>query len=112
MFRDYELVSPSLEGILSHESLSYEGFSRPLELLRALDGPATKSSSRRTKNNTGTDIIKNEQDRKVLEDYFHDLHGIFMKKLSYFIVQSEITPEDRVTLQAMLQEMLRIKNLI
>ena len=100
--RDYQLVSPSLEGVLSSSSLNYEGIKRPIEVLRVLDGPAAKGGSRE----------HSEQERKVLEEYFSDLHGIFMKKFSYFVVEAESSPTDTIKLQAMLQEMIKIKKLM
>jgi len=110
------MVSPSLEGVLSHASLVYEGLKRPVELLRVLDGPATKSKSFQGNEENSENKEKrsghSEQDRKVLEDYFHDLYGIFMKKLSYFIVESEPTSDGTLKLQAMLQEMIKVKKLI
>ena len=82
MLRDYQVVSPSLEGVLSHDSVTYGGVRRPVELLRILDGPASKL----VKTKALTD-----HDRIVLEEYFHDLYGVFMKKLSFFIVESDLT---------------------
>ena len=106
MVRDYELASPSLEGLLTHGSITYEGLKRPVELLRVLDGPAAKGSgeSRKPK--------KTESDQKILESYFHDLYGVFMKKLSHFVVEPEPSPENGVNLLALLQEMIKIKKLM
>ena len=106
--RDYQITSPSLEGVLNHSSLLYEGINRPIELLRVLDGPASK----------GTDYsslqkrCRNEEDQKILEVYFNDLYGIFMKKLSFFVVESASSSDETVKIQAMLQEMIKVKRLI
>ena len=116
MLRDYRLVSPSLDGVLNDASLSYEGLKRPLELLRVLDGPSSKGKGRGA--NTGVDAPNDAVHEetahrgKVLEQYFHDLYGIFMKKLSYFVVESETSAGETVTLQAMLQEMIKVKGLM
>lgn len=117
MLRDYEVVSPSLEGVLKHELLTYEGLNRPVELLRILDGPAAKGS-KLTK--VAEDIeFENkkkesnpEQDLYLLERYFYDLYGIFMKKISHFVVEPEISSDGKLVLQAMLQEMIKVKGLI
>ncbi|MCX6715434.1 MAG: hypothetical protein NT077_00240 [Candidatus Taylorbacteria bacterium] len=101
MNRDYAFVSPSLEGVLSHESLVYEGIRRPVEILRALDGPAADSVS-----------PKKPHHNKVLERYFYDLYGVFMKKFSGFVLESTISIPETVRLQAMLQEMIKIKKLM
>jgi len=101
MNTDYVFVSPSLEGVLSHDSLLYEGICRPTEILRLLDGPAAESMNER----------KSYYD-KVLEQYFYDLYGVFMKKLSAFVLESSVSIPETVRLQAMLQEMIKIKKLM
>ena len=103
MVGDYQIVSPSLEGVLCHESLAYERLKRPVELLYVLDGPRSKGPS--------MGILGN-QELKMLEDYFHDLYGVFMKKLSHFIVEPDSRDGDSVKLQAMLQEMIKVKRLM
>jgi len=100
--RDYQLISPSLEGILSHYSVVYDGVKRPTEILRALDGPARRNS----------DKPYSDKEKNILESYFHDISIIFMKRLSLFISESEVSTEDSLKLQAMLQELLKIKSLI
>ncbi|MFA6295351.1 MAG: hypothetical protein WC666_02930 [Candidatus Paceibacterota bacterium] len=108
--RDYQIVSPSLEGVLNHDSLLYDGIKRPLELLRILDGPATKGKS---KGSSSQDVYKyTHEDRKLLEEYFHDLHSVFLKRLSYFIIESDNSSDDSIKLQAMLQEIVKIKGLM
>jgi hypothetical protein len=41
-----------------------------------------------------------------------DLYGVFMKKLSYFIVELDPESSDTVKLLALLQEMIKVKKLI
>lgn len=101
MIRDYTIVSPSLGGVLSHESLMYEGIRQPVEILRALDGPAADPEA-----------PKPPHQQKVLEQYFYDLYGIFMKRLSHFVLEPQPSEADIVRLQAMLQEMVKVKKLI
>jgi hypothetical protein len=108
--RDYQIVSPSLEGVLNHDSLLYDGIKRPLELLRALDGPAAKGNAK--EGNAGRGYKYTRDDHKLLEEYFHDLHGVFLKRLSYFVVGSDSDSDDMIKLQAMLQEIIKIKGLI
>jgi hypothetical protein len=108
--RDYQIISPSLEGVLNHSSLLYEGISRPLDLLRVLDGPASKGTDQN--NPTRLDKKMNDEEQKVLSQYFQDLYGIFMKKLSFFVVEAYSNSDEIVKLQAMLQEMIKIKRLI
>ena len=100
MTRNYGLLMPSLDGVLSHESLVYEGVERPIEVLRAFDSPAAASKTSHP-----------AHEGKVLERYFYDLYGVFMKRLSQFILESEPSDLETVNLQAMLQEMIKVKKL-
>ena len=100
MTRSYGLLVPSLDGVLSHESLVYEGVERPIEILRAFDSPAA-----------GSKTSHPAHEGKVLERYFYDLYGVFMKRLSQFVLESEPSDLEMVNLQAMLQEMIKVKKL-
>jgi len=100
--RDYHITSPSLEGILSHSSIEYEGIERPLEVLHVLDGPSSR----------GSKVITTPEQHKILEEYFQDLYGTFLKKFSYFVVEGEYISEESLKLQAMLQEMIKVKKLM
>ncbi len=108
--RDYQIASPSLEGVLNHSSVLYEGIKRPIDLLRILDGPAVKSQDK--KQPTRYDRNIGIHDKKVLHEYFNDLQGVFMKKFSNFAIGDYSESDDLVKMQAMLQEMIRIKRLI
>ena len=105
--RDYKLASPSLEGLLRHGKLSYGGIDRPDEILNVMDGPATRGV-KEPRNTAKLD----ENQHHIIEQYFHDLYGVFMKKLSHFIVNADPDSEATLTLQAMLQEMIKVKSLM
>jgi hypothetical protein len=85
---------------LCHESVSYEGIRRPIEVLRAMDSPAADPGPRKAHH------------QKMLEQYFYDLYGVFMKKLSAFVLESSFSAPESVALQAMLQEMVKVKKLM
>jgi hypothetical protein len=102
MFRDYSITSPSLDGILYHESVSYEGIARPTEILRAFDKPS--SAQIRELDESGN--------RQILQDYFNDLYGLFMRKMGQFISEKEVVPEESVKLQALLQELIKVKKVL
>jgi len=102
------VVSPSLDGILRHDSVMYEGLKRPIEVLRVLDGP----SARGTNKDGSRKRQPTEEQIKVLEGYFNDIYGVFMKKLSHFVVAASTKADDIVKLQALFQEMIKIKGLI
>jgi len=115
MLRDYTYVSPSLEGILSHSSLEYEGLKRPLEVLRALDGPAARGNFPEPDGSpfgVRPAAARDENAQKIIEAYFHDLYVIFMKRLSSFATDPSPSPDEELKLQAFLQEMIKIKRLL
>lgn len=107
--RDYQITSPSLEGVLNHGSLLYEGINRPVELLRVLDGPSSKGLN---KNNFLQKDIISDEEGKTLQTYFLDLYSVFMKKISLFAVSFDHSSDEHIKLQALLQEMIKIKKLI
>jgi hypothetical protein len=107
--RDYQLTSPSLDGILHHDSIVYEGIKRPFELLRVMDGPASRGLGKR---GNLLEIIYTDAEQKVIQDYLQDLQQLFMKKFSQFIIETELKPDEGLKLLAMLQEMIKIKKLL
>ena len=108
--RDYQIVSPSLDGILHHESIVYEGLKRPFELLRIMDGPISRGNKKLK--NEGKKVIYTDAEFKVIKEYTQDLYSLFMKKLSQFMVDPNRKDDEDVKLQAMLQEMIKIKKLL
>jgi hypothetical protein len=102
MIRDYSFTSPSLDGILSHDSIVYEGLERPNEIIRAFDRPRDPLSADRT----------SPEQRQILQEYFNDLYGLFMRKMSQFVVESDISPDFELKIQAMLQELIKVKKLL
>lgn len=86
----------------------YEGIRRPEIITHIFDRP----SNRRVISDSEDVSINSEKDQKVIEQYFQDLYGVFMKRFSHFVVESELRPDDTVKLQAMLQEMVKIKRLL
>lgn len=108
MNRTYSVVSPSLRDVLSHAALAYEGIDKPLAILRVLDGPASRGSV----SETVSERRCSGEEAKVLETYFLDLLGIFMKKLSHLVVDTDISHDESIKMQAMLQEMIKVKNLM
>ena len=102
------LVSPSLDGVLSHDSVIYEGLKRPIEVLRVLDGPSARGHDGRSHPRKPP----TEEQLKVLEGYFNDIYGVFMKKLSHFVVSADNKADEVVKLQALFQEMIKIKGLM
>lgn len=102
--RDYQLISPSLDGILRHDSIVYEGVRRPEEVLRVMD---RRISSGQTVSSDTTIV----EEFKVIDQYFNDIYALFMKKLAHFIAEAVVQPDEGVKLQALLQEMIKVKRL-
>ncbi|MEI7463212.1 MAG: hypothetical protein WCK03_02325 [Candidatus Taylorbacteria bacterium] len=109
--RDYQIASPSLEGVLNHDSLLYDGIKRPIEILRILDGPVSRGKASEAKSSLKNHMI-GENEIKILQQYFYDLYAVFMKKLSHLLVEFDTSSDDNIKLQAILQEMIRIKKLL
>ena len=103
------LVSPSLDGVLSHDSVAYEGVRRPVDVLRVLDGPARRGPN--AKGIIGARPLTQDE-REVLDNYFHDIHGVFMKKLAAFVMAASVKPDESLKLQALFQEMIKIKGMM
>jgi hypothetical protein len=103
MIRDYMVVSPSLDGVLRHDSVIYEGLRRPAEILRILDGPSSKGSE-------GRPLTKEELE--ILSGYFNDLYGVFLKKLALFAMSASVSAGESLKLQALFQEILKIKKMM
>lgn len=94
----YSIRTPSLDGVLSHSDLMYEGIQRPDEILRAFDsGVRTYRRSNQ------------KEDQEVLERYFFDIYGVFLKKFSSFAISDYSSAEETVKLQALFQEMINVK---
>ncbi|MCL5781976.1 MAG: hypothetical protein M1459_01295 [Patescibacteria group bacterium] len=102
MYRDYSVVSPSLSGILSHDSLQYDGLVRPVEIAEIFDRP----SSAHTRYVAGSEDVEKA---RVVERYFFDLYGVLIKKLSNYAIVSEPSPDESVKIVAMVQELIRVK---
>ncbi len=105
-----------MDGILHHESIVYEGIERPTEIIRAFDRPSKNKLSNSGNNKTGepskVDATDDSANRKILHDYWNDLYGLFMRKLSEFITEAGTESESEVKLQAMLQELIKVKKLL
>jgi len=92
--KDYSLVSPSLDGLLSDDALYFEGVLRPAEYYVFRDAP------------TGVG------DPVVLEHYWNDIYNLFLRKLSLFAGEDKVEEEESVKLQALLQELIKVKGLL
>jgi hypothetical protein len=105
-----------LDGILHHESIVYEGIERPTEIIRAFDRPSKNKLSNSGNDKTGepskVDAADDSANIKILQEYWNDLYGLFMRKFSQFITEPDIESESEVKLQAMLQELIKVKKLL
>ncbi len=102
MISDYNMSLPSLDGILRQHSIAYGNIQRPVIIEKIFDRPFHDHK-----------INPNDAEgRKIIEDYFHDLYSIFLKKLSHFAIESNPAIDEPVKLTALFQEILKIKKLL
>src|SRR3954468_426116 len=92
----YSISSPSIDGLLKHVYLYFEGIKRPLAAFAVRDAISTNSSEQISE----------------LERYFYEIHQLFLKKLSEFSTNQFTSPQDTLKLQALLQEIVKVKQLI
>lgn len=98
--KTYNIISPSIDGILSDDYLYFEGIHRPSEIYLVRDAG----------NNSYNNVSKKNID--VLEKYFNDIYNLLLRKLSAFATFEHVTNEDETKLQALLQELVKVKGLI
>ena len=95
----YTITSPSLDALISSDSLYFEGIRKPLIAFSL--GEDMASISHGTRENVA-----------ILERYFSDIHNLFLKKLAIFSGDESVSSEASTKLQALLQEMIKVKGLI
>lgn len=100
--KTYTLASPSLEGLLTDDHFYFEGIERPLELFFFRDNAFSNIDPHKSK----TETIE------VLDKYLTDIYDLFLKKLISFRAEEQATTENSVKLQALLQEIVKTKQLI
>jgi hypothetical protein len=92
--KNYSITSPSVDGMISDDLLYFEGVSRPSIILTVRDGGGSIS------------------DIEVLEKYFNDIYNLFLRKLSNFAMFEKVGDDDTLKLQALLQELIKVKKLM
>jgi len=97
--KTYNIVSPSLDGLLSDDHLFFEGVERPSSFFIFRDEDEDSKYS-------------NFKNVETLEKYFNDIHNLFLKKLSTFVIEEPTTTDESIKLQGLLQELIKVKNLI
>lgn len=92
--KEYSITSPLINGILSDDYLYFEGLRKPQAFFALQD-----------KTVEGDDIV-------VLERYWNDMYNLFLRKLTQFASSDPMNDEGSLKLQALLQELIKIKGLI
>lgn len=92
---NYKVVSPSVNGLLSDDNLYFEGISRPSVMSFIEDS-----------------VIIDENKTIILEKYFNDIYNLFLRKVSSFALYDNVNDEDSIKIQALLQELIKVKKLI
>ena len=93
--KDYLFISPSLDGMISDDLIYFEGIHRPTNIFLLKDNAHISSS-----------------DKGVLNQYFDDINNLFLRKLSDFSLAEKIDNEAALKLQALLQEIIKVKGLL
>lgn len=93
--KTYPIVPPSLDGMLSEDSIYFEGIKKPSALFILRDSGVGK-----------------EEDALIMERYFNDLYNLFLRKLTSFASDCPVSSEDSLKLQGLLQELIKVKGLI
>ena len=93
--KTYTITSPSIDGILSDDFLYFEGVNRPAEIYSLRDNMQTSDKS-----------------IDVLEKYFNDIYNLFLRKLSSFAIFENADEVETTKMQALLQEMIKVKSMI
>ncbi len=85
---------PIIQGILSDDFLYFEGVKRPNNIEMIKDG----------------EIELHDVD--LLEKYFNDVYNLFLRKFASFAMFENISDEETIKMQALLQELIKVKGLI
>lgn len=93
--KTYNIALPSVDGVISHDYLYFEGVKCPALVYKIRD----------------SGIVSGE-DFSVLEKYFNDIYNLFLRKLSSFTMFEYTTDEETTKMQALLQELIKIKKLM
>lgn len=93
--KKYTTISSTLTGILSDDHLYFEGISRPSQVYAIRDNS-----------------ISPDDNINVLEKYFNDIYNLFLRKLSSFAMFEVTDDEDSMKMQALLQELIKVKKMI
>jgi hypothetical protein len=91
--KTYPLTS-TLLGVLTDDYLYFEGTARPQAFYTIEDGKLSPTETRE------------------LEQYWNDIYNLFLRKLTLFAGSIPMSEEETLKLQALLQELIKIKNLI
>ena len=89
------MISPTLHGVISDDYLYYEGLEQPRSLFVLRDGGILETD----------DVV-------ILERYWNDMYNLFLRKLTQFAGSDPRSAEDSLKLQALLQELVKVKGLI
>lgn len=91
---NYTIRQPQINGILSDDYLHFEGIFRPTQVFMIRD----------------TEIDGNS--REVMEKYFNDIYNLFLRKISIFSSFEHSSDEEMIKIQALLQELVKVKKIL
>jgi hypothetical protein len=90
---------PNLSGVLTDDYLYFEGTYRPQSFFTLRDGLYEGKG-------------QSLQALKELEQYWNDVYNLFLRKLTLFAGSVRASDEETLKLQALLQELIKVKGVI
>ena len=96
------MATPSLDGILSHSSIAYEGIVRPEKIIRLFDKAHVSSD----------DSVPHTEEVQIIKEYVADVYSLFMRTLSQYMAEHDSVPDKEVKLAALLQEIIKMKRIM
>ncbi len=92
--KEYSITSPSVSAIISDDYLYFEGIKKPSLLFSLRDHGESVG------------------DPSIMDRYWNDLYNLFLRKLTQFACSQGVNNEESIKLQALLQELVKVKDLI
>ncbi len=109
---NYTIKSPSIESLISDDALYFEGIKRPLIAFALREDMQTSKKSVMHRKDAELPTLDSREHIAILERYFSDIYSLFLKKIAIFSGEDSVTDDSATKLQALLQEMIKVKSLI
>ncbi|MDB5259493.1 MAG: hypothetical protein JWO73_701 [Candidatus Taylorbacteria bacterium] len=109
---NYTITSPSIESLISEDALYFEGIKRPLIAFALREDMQASKKFAEGRKATEFPTLDSHEHIAILERYFNDIYSLFLKKIAIFSGEDSVSGDSATKLQALLQEMIKVKGLI